>query len=519
MLFRLAAAGVILGAAGAQDPALTDPVPAAPQGQQSAAPVVVVRLDGELNPSWASILRRAQDTGIERGAVALVLELDTPGGEVELMKQLGRRLDDIGADMQTAVLVTHGAWSAGAFLAMACDRIFMTPGSSMGAATPITIGPGGGIGLPGGLDEAVQEKFQSKFRGEFRSWAESHDREPRIAEAFVDADVEVKRVRVGGQNLLLSGREYDDLVDRGELPQMLEVISPRGELLTLTAQDAEKVGYCDGIVNDLDAVLGVLGLQGRPVVRIEANWSESLVRAIGSWSWLLLLAIAFTMIVAFQMPGTGAPEILAVALLALFLFHGYLVGLAEWTEVLMVAAGVALIFVEIFLTPGTIVAGAVGAVLVLGGLLLAMQDFVVPQGSIDTGTLLDNLLVILVMAVTVPFLAMFATRKFANSRFGSRMVISPSAGISGPANSAGGGASGEIEARVAREGARGTCLTPLRPAGRVEIDGAHFDALSTGAFLDAGSPVAVRGTRGASLLVGPAESAARRAEPDSGERA
>ncbi len=459
------------------------------------APIYTLRLEGPLQESWASILRRAEEEATLARAEVFVLELDTPGGEIELMKRLGQRLDLIGKEMETVCLVRHQALSAGSYLAMACDQIMMRPGASIGAAMPIQVGPGG---IMPELDDDVQEKMNSAFRAEFRSWAELHGRDTRIAEAFVDNGIELKRVSLRGERQVVSGQEFQDLLRKGESPKFLETICASGELLTLTTEQALEFGYCDSVAEDLASVLSILALSDRPLHRVQANWSESLVQFIGSWSWLLMLASAFFVVLAFNMPGLGAPELAAAITMGIFLFHGYLVGLAEWTEVLLVVGGLLLLAVEVFVMPGTIFSGAIGGVMLLAGLLLAMQDFVFPEGTIQEGAFRDNLLTLLGVFLVAPCLAVFTVRKLVKTRVGSFLTTSPSDDFGGPIPSEASNSGTQLAELVGKEG---ICRTSLRPAGTVLLQGEPFDAVSTGDFLESGSPVCVVGKKGPSLLV------------------
>ncbi len=478
----------------AQDPVEADPAPAAPP------PVVQLRLEGPLDETWASILRRAEEQVLASGAQGLLIELDTPGGEVELMKRLGKRIDRIGKSCDTVCLVDTRAISAGSYLAISFDEIWMVPGATLGDAMPIAPGPGG---LPIELPEDLKEKSLSYVRAEFRAWAEVHGRDPGLAEAFVDPGIELQRVSVRGEIQIVNRTEYDDLLQRGEQPSFLEVICPAGELLTLDTNQALEFGYCDGVAENRAILLERLGWDTAPAILIEATWSEKLVRGIGSWSWLLLLASAFFVVVSLQMPGLGVPEGLAILCILVFLFHGYLIGLAEWTEILLVVAGAGLIAVEVFVLPGTLIAGITGGLLLLGGLVLVMQDFGLPQGTIETEVFRDNLLRILVLVLSAPVIGMFLVRRLTRTRVGAFLTSTPSEDFAGSvAGESGGRTAPRIEA-----GARGRCLTPLRPAGRIEVDGEPYDALSQGDFLAAGQAVTVLGRQGISLLVAPDEEA------------
>ncbi len=454
--------------------------------ESTAHPVYAVELRGPLSETWSSILRRAQLLARSNKAAHLLIIIDSPGGEIELMKRLGDRIDEIAREIPTTCLIDREALSAAAYLAISSERILMCPASSIGAAMPILVGPGG---VMPEIDDDLREKMNSAFRAEFRSWAEVHQRDGRIAEAFVDSGIELKKVNVRGEQLLVNGREFEDLLQKGETPHFLETLCASGELLTLTSSQALEFAYCDAVVADQSAALLWLGLADSPLVMVAPNWSESLVDAIGSWSWLLMLAGAFFMVVSFNMPGLGAPEMAALACIGVFMFHGHLIGLAEWTEVLLVVGGSLLIAVEIFVIPGTIFAGAAGGVMLLAGLVLSMQDFVLPDGAIESTTLRHNFTLVLSVLLGAPMLALLAVRRLVNSRAGSTLSTAPDPAFAG------------LQTPDIAVGSRAVCLTALRPSGVITIENIRYDALSSGDFIESGAAVRVVGKSGAALLV------------------
>ncbi|KAA3608060.1 MAG: hypothetical protein DWQ01_13365 [Planctomycetota bacterium] len=482
-----------------QEPGQDSAKPEAPAVDEALPPVVVVRFEGTLQEAWASMLRRAETVIQQQGAAGLLMELDTPGGQMDLMVRLGDQLMAIGEETETVAYVTRNAMSAGAYLAMACQQIWMAPGASMGSSMPIAAP--GGIPIPI-QDEDIREKMVSGARAQFRSFAERTGRNPAVAEAFVDNQMEVKRISLYGEERVVSGKGYEDLLQQGEQPRLLETICKRGELLALDVEQAKRVGYCNDTASSRTELLELFGWQNHPVLEIESTWSERLASTIGGFSWLLLLGALFCLVVAFNVPGLGVPELLAVALLALFLFHGYLIALAEWTEVLMVIGGLILIALEIFVFPGTLFAGIAGALLLAAGLLLSMQSFALPRNPVEMTTFRNNLLILLGLAVVAPLLAITAFRKITKTPLGRHMVVGPTQDFGGPIQQRGGmGASGEAESSKVAEGARGYCRTPLRPSGTVVVDGVPLDAMSTGGFLEAGQAIQVLRRQGGSLLV------------------
>lgn len=458
------------------------------------SPVALVRLEGPLAEAWTARLQRAHHEALTSGCTAFFLELDTPGGEVELMKRLGDQLDAIATDFDLVCFVNDHAWSAGAFLAAACPQIYMDAGASIGAATPVSAAPGIGM-LPIPEEDGLREKILSAFRGEFRSWAQAHDREPSIAEAFVDPSVIVRRVVVDSEERLVTDRAFQNLLEQGARPRVLEVVCAEGDLLVLSPSEAVAVGWCEGQVESREALFAQLGWDGRPVLLWEANWSEALVETIGAYSWLLLLAAGFFFVVAFNLPGLGGPELLAVLCLVAFLFHGQLVGLAEWTEILLVLLGLALLALEVFVLPGTFVAGTMGAVMLAFGILLSMQGFVVPDGTIEWGMFRGNLAVVLGVALFVPVLGVMAIRRLTTTRMGGRLVLE------GPTSET--AATLPPDEAAVLPGMIGVADSVLRPAGRIRVGEAVLDAHTSGDWIDAGTPVRITRMEGPRALVEP----------------
>src|SRR5690606_31817288 len=137
--------------------------------------------------------------------LALLFLIDTPGGQVSAMERI---VDAIMLEAQVPTLaVVRNAFSAGALIAMSAEQLAMLPGSSIGAALPVGLGPGGVT--------PVDEKLSSAVRGTFRSVAEARGRDARVAEAMVDPRIEIPG------------------------------LSTSEELVTLTAQQAVQYGIAD----------------------------------------------------------------------------------------------------------------------------------------------------------------------------------------------------------------------------------------------------------------------------------
>jgi membrane-bound serine protease (ClpP class) len=210
---------------------------------QGARPTVfVARLEGIIDLGLAPFVQRVLDEAAAGNAAAVVLDINTFGGRVDAAVLIRDAL--LRTRLDTVAFVNKRAISAGALISLAAVKIAMADGATIGAATPVQ------LGAPGGPAEPVAEKTVSYMRKEFRATAESRKRPPLVAEAMVDADVEIP-----------------------------DVIA-KGKLLTLTTDEALKLQVADFRADDLDAVLAHLGLAGAEMRRLGENWAEMLVRGL-----------------------------------------------------------------------------------------------------------------------------------------------------------------------------------------------------------------------------------------------
>ena len=114
-------------------------------GEQIAPPtpvVTVIPIKGMIEPALVYVVCRGLDEAVRTDAQAIIMDMDTPGGAVqaagEIISQLGY------VDIPIYTYVNKGAYSAGAFIALAGGTIYMAMGSVIGAATPMMMSPMGG---------------------------------------------------------------------------------------------------------------------------------------------------------------------------------------------------------------------------------------------------------------------------------------------------------------------------------------------------------------------------------------
>ena len=458
------------------------PAPVGGQAAAGAGPVYVVPISGEIDLGLAPYLERVLDEAAERGAAAVVLEIDTPGGRLDAALRMRDAL--VGSAVPTVAFVDRDAFSAGALIAIAAERIYLAPGGVLGAATPVD----------GATGETASAKVVSAVRKTFKSTAEVRGRDPRVAEAMVDPEV------------------------------VIEGLVGRGELLTLTATEAQTWGYAEGIVADRAALLAAAGLGGRTVVETSPGLAESVVRFVTSPPVAsLLIAAALILVVGdLLVGGFGLVGVVGLGLLALFFWGHALAGLAGWEDVVLVLLGLALIGVEVFVVPGFGVPGVLGVGALLGGLVLAMlgRDFRTSGQVVEAGLAVAAALALAVAGV-VALLWLLPRRRWAGGLVLQAQLAGGGAMLNdggeregrqerrrgrGPGTRLlrwlGGGEALELPAErppaVERDGpapslvgARGVALSDLRPGGIARIAGQRVDVVTEGDYLTAGEPVEV----------------------------
>jgi len=451
----------------------------APTGQ-SQETVYVIPLTGEVELGLYHVFERGFEEADESNASLIVIDMDTPGGRVDAAWEICELL--LNSETLTAVLVTGDATSAGAMIALAAEKIFMTPNSTIGTAAPIIVGPGGG-GEGGGM---IDKKALSFVLAKFRSIAEKRGRDVDIAEAMVDPQKEVQRTGPDG-----------DIV----------IVSEEGTLLTFTTSEAVKWGVADAKVDDLDDMLERLGLADAEVIRLHEKWFERFARFITSMtvSGLLLSAGILGIFMELRTPGFGIFGIVGILCIMLF-FWGHLIAtLAGWEGPLLFLVGIGLLAVELFITPGFGIFGISGIVLIFISFVITLlgrsplSPYFFP--TMDWDSVLRAVTV--TMAATAVgiigfMLAPFLLPAVSRTGLGRRLVLAMAETRKDGYHSH--STQDSLENLV---GQKGVAYTTLRPAGMAMIDGNKIDVVSEGGFITRDQQIEVIRIEGRRIVVRP----------------
>ncbi len=439
--------------------ALTTLVTAAEPG-----PVVVVPIRTEISPAQFFFLRRALKDAERRNASAVILDMETYGGEVKAA------LDSMDALLKTKVptftFVNNKAISAGALIALATQQIYMSPNAVIGAAAPVQSGGED-------LSKTMADKTVSALSAMARAASQKNGHNADIADAFINKEKELK---------------IGDVVINGS-----------GGLLTLSAQEAVKP--YDGkpllavaVVDSLAELLKRAGLSNG-VERLEPSGFEQIAFWVTSLAPLLLLGGIAGAYIEIKTPGFGVPGIISVICFTFFFAGHYIAGLSGWEVVVCFAIGLALVLGELLLHPGTVLPGLAGALMMVGALVWAMVDRYPNEPLWPSETMLMRPLINVGIAfagaiVFATLVAKYLPKTALYRRIALIAVLPPGVEHSMPESN-----------RALATGAAGVAKTMLRPSGKATFGEHVFDVVAEGEFIDAGSSVRVTLVEGARVVV------------------
>ncbi|APT48000.1 nodulation protein NfeD [Bacillus safensis] len=402
--------------------------------------VHVIPIEDTVEKGLSKFIERSFEQAKSKRAKHIILDINTPGGAVDAALEIA---DTIRAsDIPVTAFVNHRALSAGAFIALNADQIYMTPNGKMGAAAIID-----------GEGNAADQKSESLWLAEMSDAAEKQGRDPKYALAMADIDIDAK-----------------------------EAGAPKGELLTFNTDRALQFGYAEGEAKNMDDLLQKLKLKDASVQYDEVSFAEKVARFLTHPIVIpILLSIAsLGLVVELYSPGFGVPGTMGVTALLLF-FYGHLVaGFAGYETLFLFLAGIALIILELFL-PGGIV-GVIGLICVVVSLFLAAGSFTEMAISILIATAVSIIAVILLTKV-----------------LGKRMKFFKKFILTDSTNKESGYVSNKTREDLV--GQIAVTATALRPSGTIVLGDERIDVVSEGAFIDKDEQVKIVKAEGSRIVV------------------
>jgi membrane-bound serine protease (ClpP class) len=453
-------------------------------GPQTALPaaeapkrVFIIPIREDIEPPLVYLVRRGVKEAMASKADLLVLDMNTDGGRLDVTEEIVGILGNFKG--QTLTYVNKRAFSAGSFISVATQKIYMSPTAVIGAAAPVMLAPGGGIqDIPSG---DVHAKTLSAVKALVRSTAETNGYDWEVIEAMIDKD---KELEVDGQ-----------------------VLNKKGELLTLTAsQAAKEYGtppkplLSSGTFDSLDALLEHIGYGNAVRTSVQPTGAEKLGALINAISPILLIIGIIGLYIEVKSPGVVLPAVIAVIAFLLYFVGGYVAGLSGMEWVIVFVVGLALVISEFFVHPGTILPGLIGAALIFIALVMAMVDMypgtpmmpTLPQVELplkNLGIALGSSLVIaLILARVLPRTPMYRTL-VSQTASGDATILE------------------QKQQQASRIGHQGVTISNLRPGGKAKFGDDIIDVITQGEMISKDQPVRIIAYTGTDAIVEPIKAA------------
>ncbi len=395
----------------------------------------------------------------EADASCIILHLNTYGGEVIFADSIRTKI--LNSKTPVYVFIDNNAASAGALISIACDSIYMRPGANIGAATVVNQS-----------GQKMPDKYQSYMRSTIRATAEAHGadtiitandtiikwhRNPQIAEAMVD--------------------------ERVYIPGVIDT----GKVLTFTALEAIKNGFCEGEANSVEEVIEKLNIDNYEIVEFQPSFYDGLKGFLMSpvFQGILVLIIMGGIYFELQTPGIGFPLLAAATAALLYFAPLYIDGIAENWEIIIFFIGIVLIALEVFVVPGFGITGVAGITLMIAGLTLSMLDNVIFDFSnVSFDAFFRALMTVLSGFIVSVILVIYMSDKLFSKGPLAKIALQATEDVEQ-------GFIGVESSLKELVGQTGKAYTDLRPAGKIEIDEEQYDAVADTGYIERESEVKV----------------------------
>ncbi len=407
-------------------------------------------LDEMEDAAYSYFIKNTIEKAEEDKADLLIVEIDTPGGQLAATLKIEKTIR--ASSIPSVCFVNRNAISAGSLIALSCNKLVMAKGSRMGAATPVTMSSKGMKKAP--------EKILSAGRAIWRSAAQAQNKNPDIAEAFVD------------ENVVLTKKKHG--IDK-----------PKGKLLTLTTKEALKLRMINYISNDVYDIVKKEKIENFSFTTFSFEFKERVIKFFlhpvisGIFLTLGFLGLFYEL----KTPGWGIPGAAGLVFLSAYFVPHILVGQSGWGAPALLALGILFMVLEIFVIPGFGISGIFGLILIIASTLWAY----------GISNLTEGLWVTSIALTMAFFMIMLSLKYLPNLNLkGNQLFLSESLNRGKEIKSV------PLKHLIGREGITASIL---RPSGTVIIDNNPFDALAQGEFIEAQTKVCVVKITGSQVIV------------------
>jgi membrane-bound serine protease (ClpP class) len=401
--------------------------------------VVVLKIDGVINPATAAFIERGIEKAREKNAECLIIQMDTPGGLLKSTRVIVSSF--LESKIPIIVYVSPGgaqAGSAGVFITMAAHIAAMAPGTNIGAAHPVE--------MEGKMDSVMSEKVTNDAAAFIRTIAEKRNRNLKWAEEAVRKSQAITETEALDTNVIdLVAKNIDDL---------------------LSQIDGKQVETVDGIVT--------LHTKGARIEQMEMGWAEKLLDLLSNPNIALILFQLGTigLILELYNPGSIFPGIVGVISLVLAFYSMHTLPI-NYAGLALIIFGIILFLLEIkIISHGMLaIGGAVSTF--LGSIMLIRTSSVLEFVKLSWSVIFASVIISTFFFVVILGLGIKAQRR------------KPTTGIEGLI-----GQSGDV-------------VEILKPEGVVRVNGEFWNAESLSGTIEKGNRIRVVRINGLKLLVEP----------------
>ncbi len=482
-----------------------------PDGVNKIGRIVINDRTSGITAGTSLYVKKALEYYKEEKPIFIILELNTPGGEVFSAQNISDALREIDIQHNIPVVAYINNWaiSAGAMLAYSSRFITATNYASMGAAEPVIAGNSGDL-------KEASEKVNSAMRSDMANRARFFGRNPLVAEAMVDKDI----------ILVLRNNEFVKLDNEREIQASDTLISPKGKLLTLDSELLIKYHVANLLVPSIkiEAVTNEEEQQGKwPASKsalFHADFFKSIPNAVideykADWKTNFFIFLANPLVASalflgmmlgfymeFSMPGTSLPGIVGFLCLLLIALSSFSLEIGNVLELILIGLGLLIILIELFVLPTFGLLLIVGLILFFAGIFgLMLPGLHAIDFEFDTQTLnaageafferfallsstfiLGLILMALISKYIFPGYSVFNRFVLKGNEQTNYLAVDSSDSLP----------------KLQTEG---VVFADLRPAGKVMIDQNIYDAISYGNFIEKNTSVKVVGYESGIIVV------------------
>ncbi|WP_425618258.1 NfeD family protein [Anatilimnocola sp. NA78] len=441
-----------------------------------------VDIDGPVTNQKVSWVKRVVEDHRQKNDFNLLcLFITSGGGNITESMELASFLAELDKDVRTVAFVPRQALADAGLIAWACDDLII--------GDNVTIGGPGDVTFSAAQREAAQAPLQRIASLRQRNWS--------LPLAMIDPQAEVwPYQRAGSPDMLyLSPAEWAALDNNQEWQRGPSVLRLRSGIDTKTAVET---GLATHVVQNQEEFKSLYHLEG-DLPSAKSNWALAAIEWLADpkLAAMLLFIATFALMVEFSSPGLGVAGFISLLCFVLYFSSQFLHGNATGLEICLFIGGIACVFIEIFVVPGTFVFGVGGGLMIVSSIVLASQTFVVPSNTYQLNQMPISL-TILVVGIAGGIAAIAAIRRFLpDTPYLNRMMLKP------PQHE-------ELEERLEREqlvhwahlaGKRGTTTTALFPSGKALFGDHLVDVVSAGEMIPKGADVVVTDVIGSRVLV------------------